>query len=99
MYSSEYWICEEEVTLTIVSNNYGKIFEIIELSKDLFRRYDQSAADINNLGASPFKFLNIYVSGIISPDYGENEGGILAGTIKLSYQYVRDIKPDGRFSS
>jgi len=99
MYSSDYWICEEEVTLTIVSNDYGKIFEIIELSKDLFRRYDYSAADINNLGASPFKFLNIYLSGIMSPDYGENEGGVLAGTVKLSYQYVRDIKSNGRFSS
>lgn len=99
MYSSEYWICEEEAMFTVVTNDYGKNFEILELIKDLFRRYDQSAQDLNQIETGSFKFLEVYLTGLMSPEYGEDEGGLVVGVARISYKYVRDILPSGRFSS
>jgi hypothetical protein len=98
-YDDEFWICQETANLYVVSINYEKIYEILEFLKDIFRRFDQSAHDVNNfINPSIFRFLKIYVDGLLSPEYGDEEGGIQAGTIKISYQYVREIDNFGRYS-
>jgi len=99
-YDSDYWVCEETVNLYVLAINYEKIYEILELIKDVFRRYDQSANDVNGFAKpSIFRFLKIYVDGIMSPEYGDQEGGTQAGTVKITYQYVREINHLGRYST
>lgn len=99
-YYSDYWICQESATMSVIGNNYEKIYEIMELIKDVFRRFDQSAKDVNDFNQnSIFRFLKISIDGILSPEYGDDEGGIQIGTIKIMYQYVRQIGGTGRYST
>jgi len=90
-YGSEFWITEEVATLTVVGDGYSKLHSILELTKDLFRRYDASANDINNsLTDNTFKFLKTYVSGILSPNIG-SEADNQTATIEVTYCYTRNL--------
>ena len=91
-YDSEFWICAETATLNVIGNNYIKVYEILELIKDLFRRFDVSASDINrNSSGSLYRFLKTSIDGLYSPEYGEDEGGNVSGVIRIYYEYVREI--------
>jgi hypothetical protein len=90
-YGSDFWVCEEVATLTIVGDSYIKIYSISELIKDLFRRYDASANDLNNnLVNTSFRFLKTHVSGILSPDIG-SESSNQTASIELTYCYTRNL--------
>jgi hypothetical protein len=90
-YGQQFWICEEVATLTIVGDGYLKIYSISELIKDLFRRYDASAYDLNNnLIDKSFRFLKTHVSGILSPDIGA-EADNQTASIELTYCYTRNL--------
>jgi hypothetical protein len=90
-YTEDFWICEEVAVLTVVGDSYTKIYSIIELIKDLLRRYDISGRDINNFNPnSPFIFLKSYISSIISPNIGA-EGDNQTAEIEITYCYTRPI--------
>jgi hypothetical protein len=43
----DWWICKERLTFTIYATEYSKILQIQQLMIDLFRRFDDSARDLN----------------------------------------------------
>lgn len=97
-YSTDFWICEEVATLTIVGDGYVKLNSIMELCKDLFRRYDVSAYDLNNARSDQsIKFLKTYISGMISPNVG-SESTNQTATIEITYCYTRDIGAGMRYA-
>jgi hypothetical protein len=44
---TDWWICKERLTFTVYATEYSKILQIQQLMTDLFRRFDDSARDIN----------------------------------------------------
>lgn len=98
-YDSDYWICEENLMLSIISPNYNKIVEISTYLIDLFRRMDDSAKDLNSFKetSSPFKYHFFYINSVESPVATEEEGGTFVGFVEVSFKYSRQIGPNGRF--
>jgi hypothetical protein len=97
-YDSDYWICEENLILYIISPDYGKGVQIINFLIDLFRRMDDSAKDVNSsLISDLFKFHYFYINSAESPSPMEEEGGNQIATVDISYKYSREIGENGRF--
>ena len=98
-YDSDFWMCEETLQLSIVSNSYGKVVELMNFLVDVFRRMDLTAKDVNaNSGiSSKFKFHYFYVQDAQSPDPVEEEGGNYVGYVDVTYKYSRFIDNNGRF--
>lgn len=94
-----WWITEEVITYSIVSQNYDEINKILNFMSDNFRRYDESAKDINNyVGASStFQYHFLYIDKIVSPEYFKNEGGFMLGQADICVSYVRKLDSSGRF--
>lgn len=94
-----WWISEVVVTYSIVSPSYDKINEILNYFKDSFRRYDDSAKDINSWSKNSkiYNYHYIYVDGIISPQHFSSEGGFMMGEIQLCISYARNLDSNGRF--
>ena len=91
-YGTDFWVTEEVATLTVVGSAYSQIYSIVELTKDLFRRYDISASEINkSLTDDSFRFLKTYISGILSPNIG-SESNNQTATIEITYCYTRNLK-------
>jgi hypothetical protein len=99
-YGEEWWICEETILYTIVSNSVSKIFEISEFMIDLFRRKDLSGKDLQvfNTEKSLIKFYSICLESVSSPEPYESEGGRMSATVEISYKYSRSVGDRGRFS-
>jgi hypothetical protein len=99
-YDSNFWICEETASLTIIANDYATSIAMIELIKDVFRRYDITARLINyNSNSATFKFLQCYIESIVSPEFGEDEGGSVFSVVNINYSYTRRIDNSYRYSS
>lgn len=97
-YGSDFWICEEVATLTIVGDGFSKLYSITELIKDLFRRYDISAAEINDSRTdTTFKFLKTHISGMLSPNIG-SEADNQTATVEITYCYTRDLGDGMRYA-
>jgi hypothetical protein len=60
---------------------------------DLFRRYEQSAGDLNVslVAGSPFKFLWMNVEMADPVQAFQNEGGFMTGIITIHYAYTRNV--------
>jgi hypothetical protein len=90
-YGEQFWINEEIASLVIIANDYQKIYEITELIKDLFKRWDVSAGDVNAYtGQATYNFLKIHLQGSMSPSIS-GEGDIQFGTVEIMYCYTREI--------
>lgn len=96
---SQWWMTEESMTFTILSQNYEKITQIQSLMQDLFRRYDESAVDINNYfnNQNSFTFHHTFIDSVFSPEPYTTEGDYQTGMITISYSYSRKTGSDGRF--
>jgi len=94
-----WWISEIIATYYIVSPNYDKINQILNYLKDQFRRYDDSAKDLNGWSGKSgnYEFHYIYVDKIVSPQHFASEGGFMMGEIQLCVSYVRNLDSGGRF--
>ena len=97
----QWWMIEEAMTITTVSQNYEVISKINNLMLDLFRRYDQSATDINayldSNGGSDFKYHHTLIDNLRSPEPFETEGDYQYGSITFTYSYSRNTEGSGRF--
>lgn len=95
----QWWMIDEKFTLTILSQNYDVINKINNLIVDLFRRYDESAADLNGFLGDNSNFLYRYINldSAMSPEPFESEGDYQYGVVSISYQYSRKTGADGRF--
>ena len=94
-----WWICEETIVFTVVSNDFNAIISITQFLVDLFRRMDDSATDVNtyNGSTSIFKFFNFILNSASSPSPFEEEGGRQMADIDISYKYSRVLDSNGRF--
>ena len=97
----QWWMIDEAMTITTVSQNYETINKINNLILDLFRRYDQSAGDINsyleNSGGSNFKYHHTLIDTLRSPEPFETEGDYQYGSVTFTYSYSRNTEASGRF--
>lgn len=95
----QWWMTEEAFTLTAISQNYDFLNKLTNLLQDLFRRYDDSARDLNNFlaGDTDFVYHHIMIDSIFSPEPFNTEGDYQMASVVFSYNYSRKIGPDGRF--
>lgn len=94
-----WWISEILATYYIVSPSYDKINEILNYFKDTFRRYDDSAKDLNSWSGNQkiYNYHFIYIDKIVSPQHFANEGGFMMGEVQICVSYARNLNSNGRF--
>jgi len=95
----QWWMSEESFTLTVISQNYEIINQITSLTQDLFRRYDESAVDLNEYldGNTDFLYHHIMIDSVFSPEPFGTEGDYQVGSVVFSYNYSRKTGSSGRF--
>lgn len=95
----QWWMTEEMMTISVMSQNFEDVNEITNLLHDLFRRYDESAKDINDFlgGTSNFIFHHTLIDSIVSAEPYSSEGNYQIGSISFSYSYSRKTGANGRF--
>ena len=95
----QWWMTEESFTLTVISQNFDVINQITNLMHDLFRRYDDSASDLNVFfGAdSDFQYHHVLIDSVMSPEPFSSEGDYQIGSVTISYSYSRKTGADGIF--
>jgi hypothetical protein len=95
----QWWMTEELLTLAAFSQNYDVLNKIGNLFNDLFRRYDESATDVNTYIASNTNFIfhHILIDSIFSPEPFKNEGDYQAAQTMITYSYSRKTDGYGRF--
>lgn len=95
----QWWMTEESMTITTISQNYEVINEINNLIQDLFRRYDESAADLNAYlnGNTNFMYHHIMIDSIMSPEPFSTEGDYQMASTVFTYSYSRKTDGNGRF--
>jgi hypothetical protein len=95
----QWWLTEERAVFYINSQNYDLSNKLINLFHDLFRRFDESAADINAYlaGNTDFIFHHISIGSIESPLPFKSEGDLQEAVIQIEYTYSRKTEADGRF--
>jgi len=90
----QWWISEETMVLQIISRSNAQIFTISNFLTDFVRRYELSAADINNYAenvSSPFKFLYCKLEGANPVQPFQDEGGFMSGDFSFMYTYTRSV--------
>jgi len=94
-----WWISNQIITYSIVSPNYDKITQVMAMLKDLFRRHDDSAKDLNRYSgvSGIYDFHYITIDSSTSPQHFSNEGGFMMGEIKLYVSYARHLDSNGRY--
>lgn len=100
-YGVQWWLSEESIFLEVISRNGAQIQTIINFLIDIFRRYDESARDINIelTPNSPFRFLWFKLESADPVQSFKDEGGFMSGTISIGYAYTRDLDPiTGRYA-
>jgi hypothetical protein len=95
-----WWISNQIITYSIVSPNNDKINQIVAMIKDVFRRFDDSAKDVNSYSGKSgyYDFHYINVDSVLSPQHFSNEGGFMMGEIKLHISYTRKLDSSGRYT-
>lgn len=96
-----WWMSEETLTLDIVSTSAPQIQTMINFITDVFRRYDQSAREINLQisSTSPFKFHFFRLESADPVQAFASEGGFMNGLISITYAYTRELNSStGRYS-
>lgn len=102
-YGTDWMICEERLTFKIYSNSFSKVLTITNLMVDLFRRFDDSAKDLNKYVKtlntnSPFRYHYFALTEANSPNPAEELDGRLEADIAIMYSYSRDLNTEGRFA-
>ena len=95
----QWWMSEEIITFDVISRDPAEIQTIINLATDLFRRYDESAVDLNKYldGNTDFLYHHIMIDSVFSPEPFGTEGDYQVGSVVFSYNYSRKTDPKGRF--
>jgi len=96
----QWWMSEETITFYIVSRDSGETQTIINFMTDLFRRYDQTAKDINLqlVEDSPYTFHFFRIESSDPIQAFQNEGGFMNSPFVIDYSYSRELDPiTGRY--
>lgn len=102
-YGTDWMICEERLTFKVYSNSFSKVLSITNLIVDLFRRFDDSAKDLNKYvktlnNNSPFRYHYFALTEANSPNPADELDGRLEADIAIMYSYSRDLNTEGRFA-
>jgi hypothetical protein len=89
----QWWISEETMTMQVISRSNTQILTIVNFLTDLFRRYEQSAIDINSqkMAGSPYRFLFFRLESANPVQPFIDEGGFMSGDISIQYSYTREV--------
>ena len=90
----QWWISEEVMVMQIVSRSNSQILSISNFLTDLLRRYELSAADINDVAYSansPFKFFYFRLESANPIQPFIDEGGFMSGDFSFVYTYTRQV--------
>lgn len=93
-YGVQWWVSEESMIMQIISRSNSQIITIANFLTDLFRRYELSARDINDVAhasASPFKFLYFRLETANPTQPFIDEGGYMSGDFSIMYTYTREV--------
>ena len=96
----EWWFERDELTLAVYAPNIGKLQEITNCIKASFRKYDQTARQIE--ATAGISGLFYFYSG--SVDWTElsgeatQESGRAVAEIQVCYNYTRKATPDGEYA-
>jgi hypothetical protein len=102
-YDVEWVICKERLTFKIYAPGFDKVIEIMNIMLDLFRRFDESAANVNTYvksvnPTSPFRYKYFSLTEANSPDPADELAGRLEADISIVYAYTRNLNTEGRFA-
>jgi hypothetical protein len=88
----QWWMQEEMMSFGVTSTDENQIQTVINFMIDLFRRYDQSAKEINLelVSDSPFTFHFFHLESADPVQPFKNEGGFMTGLISIVYSYSRE---------
>jgi hypothetical protein len=95
-----WWMSQETVTFNIVSRDTKEILTINNLIMDIFRRYDQSAKEVNLQIStnSPFRYHFFRFDSSDPIQAFHDEGGLMSGVISITYAYTRELDSNtGRY--
>ena len=93
-YGVQWWISDESMVMQVISRSNAQILTIINFLTDLFRRYELSAADINDVAHaanSPFKFFYFKLESANPTQPFIDEGGFMSGDMSIGYTYTRQV--------
>lgn len=99
--ATQWWMSEDVITFDVVSRDPTEIQTIINLATDLFRRYDDSAREINLslVASSPYTYHYFKVESADPVQAFANEGGFMNGMLSVRYAYTRELDPvTGRYA-
>lgn len=98
-YGDMWWVCEERMIYTVISDSVSEVSQISEFLVDLFRRKDLSGKDMQAYNTDPdiVKFYSICLESVSSPEPFDLESGRMAGTVEITYKYSREVDADGRY--
>jgi len=100
-YDVDLWANVEQVTYRIYSDDERKLRQISNFLIDLCRRFDWSAADVNNwIDGFPtldgdekkFEFKYVQVVGSTSPEPFAQEGGRQNASVTVRMAFIHDMK-------
>jgi len=99
-YDTDFWNIKEEVMLWIYDYDVAKVLEIRDFLVDLFRRYDLTAADVNEFSDpdTPFTFHYFDIMTGLPSDEADQVLGRVGANLVVTYQYTRPIGTNGRFA-
>lgn len=94
---TSYWIDEEQATFTVYSQNEEDVRKVINLFRDNFKAYDESArmvndwitfatASSNEFRKFDFKWIRLVAT--MGADPVTEEGGRTSGTATIRYRYT-----------
>lgn len=97
--NENWWISEIVATYYILSPNYDKVNQISNYFKDTFRRYDDTAKDLNSWSgkSGTYNIHYTYIDKIVSPQHFASEGGFVMGEVQIGISYTRNLDQNGRF--
>ena len=95
----QWWMTDETATFYIDTPNFDLSNRIVNLLHDLFRRFDESAGEINDYlaGQTSFIFHNTSIGAIDSALPSKVEGGFQEAIVEVDYTYSRNTGSSGRF--
>jgi hypothetical protein len=94
-YDPNWWMCQDQIMFTLYSTEYDEVIEIQNLIIDLFRRYEDSADDVQNHGSQghgpqgAFKFFSTRIADINPIGPSSDLQGFFEGQIVIEVMYAR----------
>lgn len=99
-YDEMWMVTNDQILFSIYATGADEIYEIRNMMIDVFRRFDESAKDLNSWSwlSGFFKYHSIHIADISPIGPSEELQGYYTADIILEVKYSRNINPDGRFA-